>query len=110
MSTAVRETLKPSYRAAAVTAAAVLALYVATLAPTTAMWDASEYITAAYTLGIPHPPGNPLFVLLGRVASLLPFGNVAFRVNLLAAVCSARVREEIERRGIELTTYAALRA
>jgi hypothetical protein len=89
MSTAVNETLRPSYRAAAVTAAAVLALYVVTLAPTTAMWDASEYITAAYTLGIPHPPGNPLFVLLGRVASLLPFGNVAFRINLLAAVCSA---------------------
>jgi Protein of unknown function (DUF2723) len=89
MPTAVNETLRPSYRAAAVTAAAVLALYVVTLAPTTAMWDASEYITAAYTLGIPHPPGNPLFVLLGRVASLLPFGNVAFRINLLAAVCSA---------------------
>jgi hypothetical protein len=89
MPTAVNGTLRPSYRAAAVTAAAVLALYVVTLAPTTAMWDASEYITAAYTLGIPHPPGNPLFVLLGRVASLLPLGNVAFRVNLLAAVCSA---------------------
>ena len=67
----------------------MLALYVVTLAPTTAMWDASEYITAAYTLGIPHPPGNPLFVLLGRVASLLPIGGVAYRVNLLAAVCSA---------------------
>jgi hypothetical protein len=83
------ETLRPSYRAAAVTAGAVLVLYVITLAPTTAMWDASEYITAAYTLGIPHPPGNPLFVLLGRVASLLPIGSVAYRVNLLAAVCSA---------------------
>jgi len=81
--------LRPSYRAAALTAVAVLALYVVTLAPTTAMWDASEYITAAYTLGIPHPPGNPLFVLLGRVASLLPIGGVAYRVNLLAAVCSA---------------------
>jgi hypothetical protein len=81
--------LRPSYRAAGVTALGVLALYVLTLAPTTAMWDASEYITAAYTLGIPHPPGNPLFVLLGRVASLLPIGGVAYRVNLLAAVCSA---------------------
>jgi hypothetical protein len=81
--------LRPSYGAAGLTALGVLALYVVTLAPTTAMWDASEYITAAYTLGIPHPPGNPLFVLLGRVASLLPFGGVAYRVNLLAAVCSA---------------------
>ena len=80
---------RPSYGAAAIAALAVLALYVLTLAPTTAMWDASEYITAAYTLGIPHPPGNPLFVLLGRVATLLPFGNVAMRVNLLAALSSA---------------------
>ena len=81
--------LRPSYRAAIATALGVLALYVVTLAPTTAMWDASEYITAAYVLGIPHPPGNPLFVLLGRVASLLPVGGVAYRVNLLAALCSA---------------------
>jgi hypothetical protein len=89
MRIAENEALRPSYRAAAMMSAAVLALYVVTLAPTTAMWDASEYITAAYTLGIPHPPGNPLFVLLGRVASLFPVGNVAYRVNLLAAVCSA---------------------
>ncbi len=79
----------PSYGIAAIVGAVVLALYMVTLAPTTAMWDASEYITAAYTLGIPHPPGNPLFVLLGRVASLVPVGSVAVRVNTLAAVCSA---------------------
>ena len=79
----------PSYRAALVAGTCVLLLYVLTLAPTTAMWDASEYITAAYTLGIPHPPGNPLFVLLGRVAALVPLGSVAVRVNLLAAVSSA---------------------
>jgi hypothetical protein len=80
---------RPSYRAAAIAGMLVLALYLLTLAPTTAMWDTSEYITAAYTLGIPHPPGNPLFVLLGRVATLVPFGSVAVRVNMLAAVCSA---------------------
>jgi len=89
MPPAVNEPLRPSYRAAALTAAAIMVLYVVTLAPTTAMWDASEYITAAYTLGIPHPPGNPLFVLLGRVATLLPVANVAYRVNLLAALSSA---------------------
>jgi hypothetical protein len=80
---------RPSYRAAAIAGLLVLALYLLTLAPTTAMWDTSEYITAAYTLGIPHPPGNPLFVLLGRVATLVPIGSVAVRVNLLAALCSA---------------------
>src|SRR5216110_2688334 len=81
---------KPSYRAAAVAAALAFVLYLVTLAPTTAMWDTSEYIAAAYTLGLPHPPGNPLFVLLGRVFSILPIApNVAMRVNVLAALCSA---------------------
>src|SRR3954470_2569025 len=88
-STAPASSPRPSYLAAALAGLVIFLLYLATLAPTTAMWDASEYITAAYTLGIPHPPGNPLFVLLGRVASLLPVGNVAYRINLLAAVCSA---------------------
>ncbi len=78
-----------SYGIAAIVGVVVLALYLVTLAPSTAMWDASEYITAAYTMGIPHPPGNPLFVLLGRVATLVPIGNVAVRVNALAALSSA---------------------
>jgi hypothetical protein len=68
----------------------VLALYLLTLSPSTAMWDASEYIAAAYTFGIPHPPGNPLFVIVGRAFSLLPIApNVAMRINVLAAVSSA---------------------
>ena len=54
------------------------------------MWDTSEYIAAAYVLGIPHPPGNPFFVLLGHVMSLLPIAKtVAQRINLMAAACSA---------------------
>ncbi|HEX6600392.1 MAG TPA: DUF2723 domain-containing protein [Gemmatimonadaceae bacterium] len=88
-SSRLHETSRPSYGAAAIAGALVLVLYLLTLAPTTAMWDTSEYITAAYTLGIPHPPGNPLFVLLGRVATLVPLGSVAVRVNCLAALCSA---------------------
>jgi hypothetical protein len=81
---------RPSYIAAAATATGILLLYLVTLAPSTAMWDTSEYIAAAYTLGIPHPPGNPLFVLLGRVFSLLPIASgVAARINILAALSSA---------------------
>ncbi|MBI3568180.1 MAG: DUF2723 domain-containing protein [Gemmatimonadetes bacterium] len=81
---------RPSYLAAAVAAGLVMILYILTLSPETAMWDTSEYITAAYTLGIPHPPGNPFFVLLGRVFSLLPIApTVAMRVNVLAALSSA---------------------
>ncbi|MEO6526805.1 MAG: DUF2723 domain-containing protein [Gemmatimonadaceae bacterium] len=81
---------RPSYLAAAITSLAVLVLYLLTLAPSTAMWDTSEYITAAYTLGLPHPPGNPLFVLIGRVFAILPIAStVAIRINVLAAICSA---------------------
>jgi hypothetical protein len=81
---------RPSYRAAAIAALAVFALYLLTLGPSTAMWDTSEYIAAAYILGLPHPPGNPFFVLLGRVFTILPVGtNPAMKVNVLAAMCSA---------------------
>jgi hypothetical protein len=81
---------RPSYLAAGIAALAVLLLYLVTLAPSTAMWDTSEYITAAYVLGLPHPPGNPFFVLIGRVASILPIApTVATRINVLAALASA---------------------
>jgi hypothetical protein len=81
---------QPSYRAAFVVSLAALVLYLVTLSPSTAMWDTSEYIAAAYTLGLPHPPGNPLFVIIGRVFSILPIaGSVAVRINILAAICSA---------------------
>lgn len=81
---------RPSYRAAAIAGALVLLLYVITLGPSTAMWDTSEYIAAAYVVGLPHPPGNPFFVLIGRVFAMLDIGgNPALRVNLLAAVCAS---------------------
>ena len=75
---------------AALTAAIVFAIYLATLAPTTAFWDTSEYIAAAKVLGIPHPPGNPLFVILAHVFGLIPLAaSYAVRINLFAAVTSA---------------------
>jgi hypothetical protein len=81
---------RPSYKAAAVASALVMLLYLITLSPSTAMWDTSEYIAAAYIMGIPHPPGNPLFILIGRVFSILPIApNVAMRINILAALSSA---------------------
>lgn len=81
---------RPPYRQAALAAAAVLLVYVLTLAPTVTFWDAGEFITAAKTLGIPHPPATPLFVLLGHVwALLLPLGEYAVRTNLLSATASA---------------------
>jgi hypothetical protein len=82
---------RPSYLAATITSLVIFAIYLATLAPSTAMWDTSEYISAAYVLGLPHPPGNPLFVLIGRVFAILPLGHlsVAMKVNILAALTSA---------------------
>ncbi len=83
---------RPPYASAVLAALAVFALYVATLAPTTAFWDTSEYIATAWILGIPHPPGNPLFVLLARswIVLLSPLGlSVAVRMNLFAAATSA---------------------
>lgn len=82
----------PPYRWACAAAAAVATLYVVTLAPTAAFWDASEYIATARILGIPHPPGNPLFVLMARAWHILlePFGlSTAVRVNLFSAMASA---------------------
>src|SRR5882762_3223387 len=82
--------VKPPYLMAACVSLGALILYVLTLAPTTQFWDTSEYIAAAYTLGIPHPPGNPLFVLVAHVFGLLPFATAyAARINLFAAVTSA---------------------
>ncbi len=81
---------RPPYLGALATFLLVLLVYLLTLAPTTAFWDASEYIAAAYVLGIPHPPGNPLFVILAHVFGLLPLAeSYAVRINLFAAVTSA---------------------
>jgi hypothetical protein len=81
---------RPSYAAAGVASLLVFVLYLLTLSPSTAMWDASEYIASAYVLGIPHPPGNPFFVLIGHVFTHLPIApTVAQRINILAALCSA---------------------
>jgi len=63
---------------------------VITLAPTVTLWDAGEFITAAKVLGIPHPPGTPLFVLLGNVwGGVARLGSYAWRLNLLSACFSA---------------------
>ena len=81
---------RPPYRWAVVTAVVVFAIYLATLAPTTAFWDTSEYIAAAKVLGIPHPPGNPLFIILAHTFGLLPLAeSYAVRINLFAAMTSA---------------------
>lgn len=51
--------------------------------------DGGELITASTTLGIAHPPGYPLYILIGKLFSLIPIGSVAYRFNLLSAVAMA---------------------
>jgi len=65
-------------------------VYFDTMAPSVSYWDCGEFIAVSYTLGVPHPPGSPLFLLLGRIASMLPVSeDIAFRVNLLSPLASA---------------------
>lgn len=79
--------------AAGLVASAAFVLYLATLAPSIA-WshdgaDSGDLVAAAYTLGVPHPTGYPLFMLLAHLATYLPTGDPARSVNLLDALFGA---------------------
>ncbi len=65
-------------------------VYLKTMTITVPFWDSGEFIATSKILGIPHPPGTPLYVLIGRVfAMLAPFAQVATRVNWLSALASS---------------------
>ncbi|HET6350430.1 MAG TPA: DUF2723 domain-containing protein [Candidatus Krumholzibacteria bacterium] len=66
-------------------------LYARTMEASSSFWDSGEFIATSYTLGVPHSPGTPLYVLIARVASMLPIPTftIAQRINLLSAFCGA---------------------
>jgi 4-amino-4-deoxy-L-arabinose transferase-like glycosyltransferase len=78
-------------RPAAVAGATLLIVYIATLAPGVTLWDSGEFLASIHSLGVPHPPGTPLYILVARVWTMIwaPLAGFAYSVNLLSAVCTA---------------------
>ena len=67
-----------------------LVVYLRTIAPTVSFWDCGEFIACSYLLAVPHPPGAPFYLLLGRLASMIPWtAEIALRVNLMSALVTA---------------------
>jgi hypothetical protein len=66
-----------------------LLIYIFTLCPTVFWWDSGEFIANIAVLGIPHRPGFPIYVLLGKFFSFLPFLGLALKINFLSALFSA---------------------
>src|SRR6266705_4660381 len=87
-----------------------LLLYSRTLAPTVTLSDSGELIVVARGLGIAHPPGVPLWIILAHLASLVPLGNVAQRINFSSALFAALACAMLTLGVAELSVTAAYRA
>lgn len=65
-------------------------VYTLTVAPTVSFWDCGEFIATSYKMAVPHPPGSPLFLLVARVFSMVPFvKDIGMRVNMISVIVSA---------------------
>lgn len=75
---------------AAVALAVSFIVYTSTVADTVSFWDCGEFIAASYSMGVPHPPGAPFYLMLGRFFSLLPLASdIGLRVNMMSPIVSA---------------------
>ncbi|MCC6396258.1 MAG: DUF2723 domain-containing protein, partial [Bacteroidetes bacterium] len=75
---------------AAVVFVVTFAVYLITLAPTVVFWDVGEFIAAAKMMQVPHPPGSPFFLLVTRIAMMIPVASdMAVRAHMLSALFSA---------------------
>ncbi len=69
---------------------AIFFIYLKTLYPTIGLLDSGDMVSSAYNLGISHPPGYPLYCLLGKLwLSIIPFGNIAFRMNIFSSLAAS---------------------
>lgn len=73
----------------ALTGLAVFLVYLRTLLPTVGGGDSGELVATACATGVAHPPGYPLYIVLAKLFTFLPLGSVAWRVNLLSAICGS---------------------
>ncbi len=65
------------------------AVFLSLLTPNVNSGDAGELVTASYYMGLAHPSGYPFYLLIGKLFTFLPFGNMAFRVALISALFSS---------------------
>ncbi len=66
-----------------------LVVFIYTAAPDVTLEDSGELVTASRYLGVPHPPGYPIWTILSWLFTLIPFGSIAWRVNLMSAAFGA---------------------
>ena len=65
-------------------------VYFFTMAPTVSLWDCGEFIATSIIMGVPHPPGTPLYLLISNFFSQVPFlSDLGARVNLVSPIASA---------------------
>ncbi len=65
-------------------------VFLSTVQPSVSFWDCGEFIASSYAMQVPHPPGTPFFLILGRLFSMIPFAdNIGLRVNMISVLSSA---------------------